>query len=193
VKKLLAETEYTNNAKVQDIRDAARQLEDLWIDGCFLADEVGLGKTLQGLLAITLSILIYDLTDKDSNVLYRPTLPVVLPTLVNQWLEEIHNYWPGLQIVISYEDHEFKDIYALATIPHIAMKEFPDRSELPTSVEYVFNQHDPRAKWAIVVTSYETQGENREEENQNRAGCTLQDAPVRCSRESSMEEETKKG
>jgi hypothetical protein len=38
-----------------------------------------------------------------------PILLLVPPTLINQWLHEIREYWPGFKAIISYSDHMFKE------------------------------------------------------------------------------------
>ena len=67
-------------------RDTAAMLEDLLIHGAIPADEVGLGKIKQSLLAVRLHAI---LTDTN-----RPTLICVPAGLVNSWIAEIREEWP---------------------------------------------------------------------------------------------------
>jgi len=153
---LLRETRSTGKVWAGSVRAAAAKLNDLMLHGAILCDEVGLGKTLQSLGVALLHIFLYDVRDKDGKVVFLPTLLVVPPTLVNQWLLEIRTHWPCFLVVISYDDHEFKEVMALSTIPHSAMKEYPHLDALPKELRYIHDRSDKRAKKVLKATSYET-------------------------------------
>jgi SNF2 family DNA or RNA helicase len=135
-----------------DMREAARDLEDVKVHGAIMADEVGFGKTKQLLLAAYLHTLLYP----QQEAVYKPILLVVPPTLINQWLEEIRDHWPCFTPVVSYEDHDFKEEMALSSISHSAMKEYPSLETLSSDLRYIWDTADKRAATTIIVTSYET-------------------------------------
>lgn len=156
IDRLLKATSSASESYAKSARKAAEKLNDLATHGVILSDEVGLGKTVQGLAVACLHAYLSDTTDGDGNPTYLPMLLVVPPTLVNQWLAELRAYWPGFRVVVSYEDHDFKDIMKLTTIPHTAMKEYPDLDALPESLRYIFDRSCPQAGNVLIVTSYET-------------------------------------
>ncbi|PGH03058.1 hypothetical protein AJ80_08753 [Polytolypa hystricis UAMH7299] len=148
VDRLLSGTSSLDHPRADDIRRVATRLNDLCIHGCVLADETGLAKTKQALLAALLCTFFED----D----FRPKLLVVPATLINQWLREIRHHWPWFTAVVSYEDHDFKEVMALSSIPHLAMKEYPNLETLTNNLRYIFDTSNRRAWTTIVVTSYET-------------------------------------
>lgn len=152
---LLRGTSYLDNPRAADIRQAAVELKDVKIHGCIMADEVGFGKTKQVLLAAYLHTILSK-EEEDGELLFRPILLVVPPTLINQWLEELRSHWPCFRSVISYEDHEFKQEMALSAISHTAMKEYPSLEALPRELRYIFDKRDKKAGKTIIITSYET-------------------------------------
>lgn len=158
VDKLLAGVNQKDNPRASDMKEAASRLTHPLIHGAILADEVGLGKTQQSLLVAILHRFLNDTqrADDDSKVLYKPILLVVPPTLINQWLQELRSCWPGLRVIISYEGHDFKDVMALASISHTAMKEYPAAEAIPRNLRYIFDTSDPKAAEAILLTSYNT-------------------------------------
>jgi SNF2 family DNA or RNA helicase len=171
--KLLRGTNNTKNPRAKDVQNAAASLQHLLVHGCILADEVGLGKTKQSLLAALLHILLYDITDKDDNskVLYMPMLLLVPPTLINQWLHEIREYWPCFKAHISYSDHMFKESMALSSITHAGMKEYQKLQAIPARLKYIFHKSDPKAKWALIISSYETHKLRTGEKKQKKIPC----------------------
>ena len=158
VEKLLQATKNKGNPRAKSIREAASHLQHLPVHGCILADEVGLGKTKQSLLVTLLHILLYDIVDKDdsSKILYMPSLLLVPPTLINQWLQEIREFWPCFKAIISYSDHIFKETMALSSINRASMKEFPKPDGMPARLKYIVNKTDEKAKWALIISSYKT-------------------------------------
>jgi hypothetical protein len=156
VEKLLVATEYLNHPKANDIRAAAAGLEDLLIHGCILADDVGFGKTIQSLTVVFFHSILYDKKGEDGEVVCEPSLLVVPATVINQWLAEIRQHWPYFELVISYEDHNFKAEMAMNSLSHTAMREYPSLEAVPGNLQYIFDKKEPRALRTIVITSYET-------------------------------------
>jgi SNF2 family DNA or RNA helicase len=158
VENLLIGTKQEGNPRADDMRAAATKLEDVLIHGAILADEVGLGKTQQSLLVALLHRFLND-TEKEnkaSQVLFKPILLVVPPTLINQWLQEIRSHWTGFRVFVLYGGHDFKEAMALSTISHTAIKEYLSLEALPKESRYIFDTSDPRAAEVIVLTLYDT-------------------------------------
>jgi hypothetical protein len=123
--------------------------------GCIFSDETGFGKTKTLLLTAFLHIVLYDLC-KEGNIVTRPMLLVVPANLVNQWLQELTDHWFCFQTLVSFSDHDFKEVMALSSINHLAMSEYPRIDQLPGHLRYIWDHTDESARSALVVTSYET-------------------------------------
>jgi SNF2 family DNA or RNA helicase len=153
--KLLKATCFVDDPRAEKIREAGEKLRDICIHGCFLADDVGFGKTKQLLLAAFIHSQLAN-EASGSEILYKPILLIVPPALVNQWLKELRDHWPYFDIIISYEDHEFKEAMSLSSLSHTAMAEYPSLEAVPHNLRYVWNTADPQAARTIILTSYET-------------------------------------
>ncbi|CEL03222.1 hypothetical protein ASPCAL04379 [Aspergillus calidoustus] len=164
---LLLATDYLQHPQANMVREAAAQLKDICLHGAILADETGFGKTKQTLLAAVLHSILYMEKDKEGNECHKPVLLVVPPTLISQWLVEIHDHWPCLIPILSYDDSAFR-MTDLSVIPAGAMKKFPNVEFLPERLRYIFDKHNKKARQAIIITSYAThrQRTGRVEESQ---------------------------
>lgn len=156
--KLIAATRPYSEGKEAQICDAAAQLRNLMLHGCILADDVGFGKTKQMLLLGVFHTILNDDVDPEdpAKVLYKPILLDLPPALINQWIEEIIGEWPYFTPIISYAEHSFSPLLDPNTLPHTAMKEYPNLDSTPNTLRWMFDPADPRAGRAIIVTSYDT-------------------------------------
>jgi len=148
--KLLAATNALEHECAARVRDAASKLEALRIHGGILADNVGLGKTIQCMLLAWLHAVLWE------GPTYGPILLTVPPSLVVGWILEIKNHWPAFTLVISYEDHVFKDVMADRSISYLGMRNYPNLDYLPAGIKYVWDKKNARSIWAIILSSYET-------------------------------------
>ncbi|KAF4636083.1 hypothetical protein G7Y89_g2010 [Cudoniella acicularis] len=155
--RLLAATNSAHLPCAKKVHLAAGKLEHLLIHGAILADEVGLGKTKQALMVALIHVVLDDSMDPTGKErIFRPILLVVPPSLVNQWLCELRLHWPGFRVVMSYEEHEYKDMMQTSSLSYSAMSQYPHIDTLPANLRFIFDQKDPRAANVLILTSYET-------------------------------------
>lgn len=156
VEKLLSATPTPYSFDVEKVKAAAEVLQDLMVHGCLLCDDVGFGKTKQGLLVAYINqLLSHDANpDHPEEVLHRPGLLVVPSSLVHPWLVEIRENWKCFDLVVSFDDHNFKKQLGHRTLTRSDMANFPD--SIPDHLKWVFNPRDKAARRALVVTSFET-------------------------------------
>lgn len=156
--KLLRATNYLANPQAEDIRRAAADLQDVLLHGAILANDTGFGKTKQSLLVACMHTILYDAPrpGEASKQDYKPTLLVAPLTLINQWLLEMRDCWPSLQVVVSFSQHDYRESMALSSIPPQVMKEYPRLDALPANLKYVFDTSDVKATSTVIITSYET-------------------------------------
>jgi hypothetical protein len=149
VDKLLSKSKQPYAFDVEKVRRAAERLHDLLVHGVVLADDVGFGKTKQLLLIGYLHMLL-----GDKNL---PTLLVAPSTLVHGWIKEIRAHWKCFQLVVSFEDHDWKKELALSSLTAAHMQNFGViENALPKHLSWLFDKNDPKAKSGLVITSYET-------------------------------------
>ncbi|KAH0288518.1 hypothetical protein KCU62_g5009, partial [Aureobasidium sp. EXF-3399] len=154
--KLLAAAPQPYAFDAQKVREAAEVLRDLMVHGCLLCDDVGFGKTKQGLLVACLNQLLSHDTNPDypEEVLHRPSLLVVPSSLIHPWIVEIREHWKCFELVVSFDDHNFKKQLGHRTLTRSDMANFPD--SIPDHLKWAFNPRDKAARRALVITSYET-------------------------------------
>ena len=145
-----------DHPRASEIKQAAAGLKDLLVHGCILADDVGFGKTITGLLVAFFHTFLYDEVDENGEELFKPIYLVVPASVVTQWLVEIRNHWPYFTAVVSYEDHGLKTEMALHSLSHTAMKEYPSLEAVPSNLRYIWDTKEKKAMTTIIVTSYET-------------------------------------
>ncbi|KAJ5574154.1 SNF2-like protein [Penicillium hispanicum] len=132
----------------QRVSRAADRLEDLRIHGAILADETGFGKTKQCLLAA----LLYAVIAIEPEC--RPTLLLVPPGLISQWLDEIKEFWPFFTQVLSHGDPDLKRKMTMRTLTPRALSEMGNA--VPHDLRFIFDKDNDQARRAIVISSYET-------------------------------------
>jgi hypothetical protein len=153
---LLTNTGSMGHPLADRVREAAKLLTDVCVNGAILADETGFGKTKQCLLAATIHALLFAEKDPQGRQCYRPILLVCPPTLIRQWVAEIYYHWPFLRCVLSYEDNSLKNSLDITHIPQIAMREFPALEAMPQELRYLFDPTCISARQVIIVKSYIT-------------------------------------
>lgn len=121
-----------------------------------VVDDTGFGKTKQLLLVAYLHVV------PDPRVLCKPAL--IVPSLINQWVIETRAYWPFFDLVISFEDHNFKLDTGEKTLSYTALEEYPLLDDVPclrdtSSTQLVLT---PKARRVISLTAYDTQKSRRE-------------------------------
>lgn len=141
--RLIAATKLNpRSVKAKRVSAAASKLWHRCIHGALLADGTGFGKTKQCLLT---ALLFSFLTEEN-----KPALLVVPASLVYQWLDEIQTHWlSGLHPILSYGRTSVTNVEELSKW-EMATLEFPDH------LKYLLDQQDPKAKQAVILTSYET-------------------------------------
>ncbi|KAH0346279.1 hypothetical protein KCU83_g7430, partial [Aureobasidium melanogenum] len=156
VDKLLSKTPKPYDFDVEKVKAAADKLHDLLVHGVILGDDVGFGKTKQGLLTACL----YQLLDDEQHpkhsqeILHKPALLVVPSSLIHGWMVEIRNEWPCFDLVVSFDDHNFKKSMGERTLTRSHMANFP--ASIPDHLKWAFDQRSPSARRALIITSYET-------------------------------------
>ncbi|KAL3464256.1 hypothetical protein BJX64DRAFT_286678 [Aspergillus heterothallicus] len=174
---LLLATDCLQHPQANMVREAAARLKDLCLHGAILADETGFGKTKQSLLVAVLHGILYTEKDTEGNNCYRPALLVVPPTLITQWLAEIHDHWPCLIPVLSYDDPAFRMAMDLSVIPPAAMRAFPDVALLPEHLRFIFDKHNEKARRVIIITSYATHRHRAGRVEESRTPGKIYDPP----------------
>ncbi|KAI5927455.1 P-loop containing nucleoside triphosphate hydrolase protein [Camillea tinctor] len=126
--------------------------------GGILADSMGLGKTLVtvALLGLLTSQRLNVVRDKKGVSKHRPIL-ILVPntTLVSQWVDEIHqatDIRTIRDIVISGNGIKARADQQRATV--LTVEEF--RGRWPQRLDYMWDEHDPRASRSIIIMPIET-------------------------------------
>lgn len=142
-----------HHASQPDVRKALDELPaSMQTFGGFLKDQTGLGKTKQILLMLALRAL-YQETDTS-----KPTLILVPASLINQWIEEIADQWPGFELWLCYGEGDVRTTLKQRIITSSHLRQLPSLKELPTRLHALLDPSDD-SKWkrsVIVLSSYET-------------------------------------
>jgi hypothetical protein len=150
----------------QEILDAAKRLSSVRTGCAFIGDQTGLGKTI--LLLATLIIAKYHaVKDDNGRRIYKMKFLAVPATLIPQWAEEIVDHWPGLNLVISYDDTGMPARLKKYFLSGTAVRQYPKKRRWPKSYEYLLDPYDERTGCTIFLTTYETHG-NRTLTYQNK-------------------------
>lgn len=146
-----------------DVVRALTALRGPAIFGHLNADQTGLGKTISELFALSwMAKYCYQL-DKNGARIYLPTLINVPKQVAGQWIDEIIDYFPNLDLVISAGETKktFGPLLAKRVVKSSAViKRFP-RAGAPlrfanTDIEAVLDKTNPKAAFAVWLSTYET-------------------------------------
>jgi SNF2 family DNA or RNA helicase len=158
----LGEFPYKTNGKIAPefnedaIIEAIRSLDCLPTGGGIVADQTGLGKTIQTLLFIALFTKYWQGNWFDGKRAHRPVEVVVPSQVVTQWADEIEQHWSkDLNLVVAYGTH--KTMGATKKILRNShMKNLPRLKGMPRALRYIFDDNDERASKTVILTSLET-------------------------------------
>jgi len=71
-------------------------------------------------------------------------------------LAELKEYWPYYTIIIFYSDYTYKSVITINDLSYLTMKDYPSLESIPSHLQYIFDNSDPKARKVIVVTTYKT-------------------------------------
>ncbi|KAI9782077.1 MAG: hypothetical protein M1839_005423 [Geoglossum umbratile] len=144
-----------------EVKSALGRLSCLAVHGGILADQTGLGKTKQTLLFLSYYTQ-FHIEMHDQSPVHRPILLVVPSQVVKQWADDIIDYFPDFNLLISYDPTVLGHKFFGHTVGSVAMGELPAHdanSNFPQRWTFLFDTQDPRASKTILLTSYDTHAE----------------------------------
>ena len=131
---------------------AQELLKSIQTFGGIVADQMGLGKTIQTLLFLNY-FMKYRPKDDSS---CKPVLLAVPANLVQQWAEEIRAHWPDFNLVISFEASNLPATFDQQVISSRAVKALPNTANLPQRFRYLTDATSELAGNTIWLTSIES-------------------------------------
>lgn len=153
-----APPEHVNDPEIQA---ALGRMKTIPLHSHINADQTGLGKTIQELLAHAWMVEYSHERDSSGQRIYRPTLVNVPKSVIDQWVKEISRYWKNLEIAIAYGDSQsfpsnLEQRVVTATSMRDRFAKDGSRKPLPARFEKMLDQSNPDAARFIMPTTYDT-------------------------------------
>lgn len=142
----------------ESIQDALQDLQSIQTYGGIIADQTGLGKTIQTMLFLYFFTQYHTERDSNGKAIYKPILLAVPANLLVQWADEIRKHWANFELVISYDETSLPSVYKSQIVFSSAVKQLPKMSLLPERFHHLLNPEDIRNKYTIWLTSIDTHG-----------------------------------
>ncbi|KAL2062929.1 hypothetical protein VTL71DRAFT_6001 [Oculimacula yallundae] len=141
----------------QQDKEALAQLTSAKLGTTFLCDLPGIGKTIAFLTFMQWVVERGPLElSPDGSPMYRPGLLVLPPSVIPQVVGIIRNKFPTLIPVISYSDDDIQKNNKNNYVTSSQMQDVPKATALPTKLRYVLDKTNPKAAYAVIITSFET-------------------------------------